>query len=591
MEIASITLVDLDSLSTEDAIMKAIMKAITNVNCKIVFPFPGNFADIRFHEFEREKKKCIIYRVRSELRDLYTTVIRTFQTRGGDPQRNVINYFSSAGAGKSYNLAALTVIFHKLKSINKFAKDVIYFSSCSNAFKVDSFIVRKFIDPMQRAFPGEAERIGHFKTKQEIISFINEKPNFSIIFILDGYQFFEGPGGAVARSFLDDIATLQCELRCSSPNSDVPFVMQFSDTSGRQAIHFTLSPFLTDSEFASWISDIPKFKSLSESQLDLVSDFTGRNPLYLMQFLEKLEEGGTFDDLANRFFITMVDTHSKKIAKKAAEHLTNEDREMFVYYMSSAINEQPISGISELYYDHRYFTKVVLADNITKLVPVNGIIKKIITDMLTRDERYRQAFEANVMQLQWIGYAKKSRNPVVMGFCFELYSILQIQTFPAKNIPGLPATIQHFFTSKSSGAPLAPGTPCEEGAYLYRFQSYRYKYVDGVIVHVKHVSKGKIVVDIYGLQVTFLTAPEHAHSLKFFSKNGDYKQFVPVLTAGEVTINKCLYWIRPTFRKPKGKEKDPPANSQIEWMIEENVTQHFRYIDIGDEAPVVEAIF
>ena len=402
----------------------------------LILPFPTNYSFSIPNRFSTTRNSASIAVFNYDVRESFRILLKEVQALVDQDLDETIRYIGNMGAGKSHNLAALVVFLRKCKLHNLgITKDVVYIPSCEylSMHKVD-VMTAALID----AFPTDKAKLSKLKEWSELIAFVQSRPQRSILFIFDDWQFALSeanvPESENNRRYLlhqDLIHLTLYQYRIEAISAFTPLLTSVS--SRDQNPHHTKFVYLygglTDREWAARKARSAFISCLSEEEEAQLRDYTGGVPLYLTAI-------GCYEgDLSER--MAMFHKYEGINIVDNLEHSSRDyaavDERKFTRQMRYAVNGEG-EYLDESLYDHRYFYR----DSDYMLRPVSGFVREAMREIL-RDF----ATKAYYRQLDkpWIDKAMAIGNDAVKEFAFKTYAVYAVTRDPSRYFEGVPNDI------------------------------------------------------------------------------------------------------------------------------------------------------
>jgi hypothetical protein len=364
----------------------------------IVYPsslFPKRFT---YHGTPEHK---IFYYVRESFQVLLKKIHSAFTYGELRPTITSLRYTGKAGGGKSYNLAALAVYYHSFYRLQpEKCFNLVYIASCRMLFKNTAKLSESFLDALLLAFPDITDqniirglRVTYSSNNEFFnavkTGFLQHKQRYTVLFVYDDYNYFHpdidsnihashtdalsSKDAFDNEKLLDTFSEFQFSIHGLSAGTKV---LSLNVTGENSEEDIYLDPSLSVLEWQRWIGRSTFIEKLTDHEKDLLSDFTGRVPLFLKAF-ESFS--GSLDNRLQRFIDEKEygrDIFHK--LKQFFEKAVNIDRGNFLNHMIHALSRTIILHIDNRLYDNRFFYEETQEGGGVFLVPLCGYVRYLI---------------------------------------------------------------------------------------------------------------------------------------------------------------------------------------------------------------------
>ena len=428
---------------------ESLLAQFTNYATTLTLPFPLQRDSVP-NRFERLKFTRTVKLFDYNVRESFDTLVTAVEKLTNSLDNNILRYMGNDGAGKSYNLAALTVYLRECKKHNLGVnKDIVYIPSCYLLFSGSMQLNMALY--LSEVFPADKTILLAMKEWDQLVKYIHMKPKRSIIFIFDAWNDVCGDKlidnyynkkRCLYASLLHDISDTQ--LRIEGIDTWVDSFEFNRDALTHPAddplthppgvVYTTLYGGLSDTEWATYKTHSVFISSLSAEEETMLRDFTGDLPLHLAQ-IEGYE--GDLTKRIHTFHMKVGRSIESQLKRSAVNFYTTNavDKDKFITQMMHALIESPLpQSIDDTLYDHRYF----YSDCNNTLRPTSGFVRNTMIRLLHnsyKDDYYHH------LNSTWLDKALSSTNASVRRFALKHYALAAIINNPSAYLEGVPSDL------------------------------------------------------------------------------------------------------------------------------------------------------
>lgn len=506
---------------------EALINFFSNPQTFVDLPFPSNFPLDYIERFVPSMSKYehphFVYRGRSKFREIHDFILNP-------PGPYLKDVIGNIGGGKSHLLAAFVVLLHCLRVCQISTTKVIYLADCKITFEYNLHTGIK--DSLFLGFPeSQIGEINNIESENDFYSFIQNHQKEDIVFIYDGWNFFQSAGSSPLdesdilsyRKFLKNLATRYRKSIIFGISANEAFSGIISSAPKYKS--YELYGGLSIEEWDNWKAHYPIYNNINLDQENELKYLTGLLPLTLF----------ALQTIANQFHLTnLQDIYTNYLNSSNPSILGGlfvaMTTQQFIIKLSKDGNKK----------EHIRLMKDIISKNVTKLVsiylldcrfimrdennsflPINGFYIRIWMNVMTAMMDYQNEFD-----LHWANVVINNPyiNQVVKGFAVEAYTVAKIindyqnqyrnKVFIVQFDGDYPANISY-----------------EDDIVIFWPMKYNLRYVD-LIVRIylmveKSSAKSKNSINkkmmnhriskVVAYQIILQKIADHTHSLNFYT--------------------------------------------------------------------------
>ncbi|PVF93480.1 hypothetical protein CPB86DRAFT_818794 [Serendipita vermifera] len=474
----------------------AILAAIKCFPTDINFSDPATFIDIpfpsalsvsagRFPGIKRDNVRYFRYMGRSGFTELESRV----RDQLSENEKNRMQFYGSAGSGKSYLLAALTI-----KLIQE-GKRVIYIPEAGELIEDFGRVIRSALGLAFYDDPQAYLDINFACDDEALVSFAKRNGDgYLIVDHLEALEIRSGDQNSEAkRRAMERLA----RLITSHPFLYSSCVNQESSQSlGLHKKGTTVAPLsgaLNQEEAIQWLKHVKDQlpnPGLTDEEQEVVDSVTGHVPLLLRPLLEF--QGKAFDQ--GRFLqseeFDRVGMDIRQFFEDKIQLLhTKQKCDEFARLMGAFLRNSPTLNRDKTLYDQRYF---YIQDGYTRYTC--GAAAEAMTVLL------RDYHSEDFDPIPWYDAVKGTNNPIVKGFIAEQVCLKQI------SMNGLNVVQPELTKMEAIAFPQDPywnpQITSKTACRLYYPDKYNYRCIDGIILLLKFEPQEAKEAHFFPMQVT-----------------------------------------------------------------------------------------